>query len=221
MTYRSAAAEIRFILDQIVPLAPITATPRFAEATPEITDAILTEAARLCDEVIAPLNRGGDLNPARLENGVVRTSPGFAAALGQIADGGWVGLAADAEHGGLGLPQVLNMAVHDMMAGACLALQLCPLLTQGQIEALEHHASPELKALYLPKLNSGQWSGTMNLTEPQAGTDVGALRSKAEPLGDGTYAITGQKIFITWGDSDAFENVSHLVLARLPDGAAG
>ncbi|MGB5869187.1 MAG: acyl-CoA dehydrogenase [Albidovulum sp.] len=221
MTYRSAAAEIRFILDQIVPLAPITATPRFAEATPEITDAILTEAARLCDEVIAPLNRGGDMNPARLENGVVRTSPGFAAALGQIADGGWVGLAADAEHGGMGLPQVLNMAVHDMMAGACIALQLCPLLTQGQIEALEHHASPEIKALYLPKLNSGQWSGTMNLTEPQAGTDVGALRSKAEPLGDGTYAITGQKIFITWGDSDAFENVSHLVLARLPDGAAG
>ncbi len=221
MSYRSAVAEIRFILDRIVPLGPIAATTRFSEASPEMADAILNEAARLCDEVIAPLNRGGDQEPARLENGVVRSSPGFAAALRQIADGGWVGLAASPEHGGAGLPQVLNMAVHDMMAGACLALQLNPLLTQGQIEALEHHASPELQALYLPKLNAGTWSGTMNLTEPQAGSDVGALRAKAEPLGDGSYAVTGQKIFITWGDSDAAENVSHLVLARLPDGGAG
>ncbi len=221
MSYRSAVAEIRFILDQIVPLAPISATARFSEAGPDTADAILTEAARLCDAVIAPLNRGGDLTPTRLENGVVRSSPGFSGALRQIGDGGWVGLAASPEHGGMGLPQVLNMAVHDMMAGACLALQLNPLLTQGQIEALEQHASPELQALYLPKLNSGLWSGTMNLTEPQAGSDVGALRCKAEPLGDGTYAISGQKIFITWGDSDAHENVSHLVLARLPDGGAG
>jgi len=221
MTYRSALSEIRFILENIVPLAPISETERFAEATPDMAEAILTEAARLCDEVIAPLNRGGDINPARLENGVVRSSPGYADALRQMADGGWVGLAADPSHGGLGLPQLLNMSVHDMMAGACLALQLNPLLTQGQIEALEHHASDELKALYLPKLNSGEWSGTMNLTEPQAGSDVGALRTKAEPLDDGTYAVTGQKIFITWGDSDAHENVSHLVLARLPDGGAG
>ena len=221
MTYRSALSEIRFILDNIVPLAPISATERFAEATPDMAEAILTEAARLCDEAIAPLNRGGDLNPARLENGVVRSSPGYVDALRQMADGGWVGLAADPAHGGMGLPQLLNMSVHDMMAGACLALQLNPLLTQGQIEALEHHASDALKELYLPKLNSGEWSGTMNLTEPQAGSDVGALRTKAEPLDDGTYAVTGQKIFITWGDSDAHENVSHLVLARLPDGAAG
>ena len=221
MSYRSAVNEIRFILDQIVPLALIAATARFAEATPETTDAILTEAARLCDEVIAPLNRSGDLHPARLENGVLRSPPGYAEALRQFYGGGWVGLTASPEHGGMGLPQVLNMAVHDMMAGACLALQLNPLLTQGQIEALEHHASPELQALYLPKLNSGAWSGTMNLTEPQAGSDVGALRTRAEPLGDGTYAITGQKIFITWGDSDASENVSHLVLARLPGGGAG
>jgi alkylation response protein AidB-like acyl-CoA dehydrogenase len=221
MTYRSAVTEIRFILDKIVPLETIAATPRFGEATPEVADAILLEAARFCDEVVAPLNKAGDLHPARLENGVVRTPPGFGAALGAMAEGGWVGLTADPEHGGMGLPQVLNMAVHDMMAGACIALQLCPLLTQGQIEALEHHASPELQALYLPKLNSGKWSGTMNLTEPQAGTDVGALRTRAEPLGDGTYAITGQKIFITWGDNDTHENISHMVLARLPDGAPG
>ena len=221
MAYRSAQSDIRFILDHVVPLARIAATDRFAEATPETADAILTEAARLCDEVIAPLNPVGDKTPARLENGVVRTSPGYADALRQWGDGGWIGLAAGTEHGGMGLPQLLNMAVQDMMAGACLALQLNPLLTQGQIEALEAHASEDLKALYLPKLNSGEWSGTMNLTEPQAGSDVGALRTRAEPLGDGTYAITGQKIFITWGDNDCFANISHAVLARLPDGVAG
>ncbi|MGB3146132.1 MAG: acyl-CoA dehydrogenase [Paracoccaceae bacterium] len=221
MTYKSATGEIRFILDHIVPLQEISATDRFAEATADMANAILTEAARLCDDVFAPLNRGGDLTPARLENGVVRTSPGFADALHKLGEGGWIGLAASADHGGMGLPQLLNMAVQDMMAGANLALQLNPLLTQGQIEALEHHASDTLKSLYLPKLNSGEWSGTMNLTEPQAGTDVGALRTKAEPLGDGTYAISGQKIFITWGDNDVFANISHLVLARLPDGGAG
>ena len=221
MTYRSAQSDIRFILDHIVSLAEVAATARFAEATPDLADAILTEAARLCDEVIAPLNRAGDLHPARLENGIVRTSPGFADALKQWGAGGWIGLAAGVEHGGLGLPQLLNMAVQDMMAGACIALQLNPLLTQGQIEALEAHGSDAQKALYLPKLISGEWSGTMVLTEPQAGSDVGALRTKAEPLGDGSYAITGQKIFITWGDNDVFANISHAVLARLPDGDEG
>ncbi|MBS0564166.1 MAG: acyl-CoA dehydrogenase [Proteobacteria bacterium] len=221
MSYRAAQSDIRFILDHVVPLAPVAATARFAEATPETAGAVLAEAARLCDEVIAPLNRGADQTPARLENGVVRTSPGFADALRQWGEGGWIGLAAGREHGGMGLPQLLNMAVQDMMAGACLALQLNPLLTQGQIEALETHASDELKAMYLPRLISGEWSGTMCLTEPQAGSDVGALRTRAEPLGDGTYAITGQKIFITWGDNDCFANISHAVLARLPDGGPG
>ncbi|CAM5331900.1 acyl-CoA dehydrogenase [Frigidibacter albus] len=221
MPYRSPVGEFRFILDQVVPLAPVAATERFAEATGETVDAILTEAGRMCDEVLAPLQRNGDLHPARLENGVLRSSPGFAEGYAAIAEGGWVGLAAPQEFGGMGLPQALNMAVNDMMSGACLALQLNPLLTQGQIEALEHHASDELKALYLPKLISGEWSGTMNLTEPQAGSDVGAVRSKADPNGDGTYAITGQKIFIDWGDSDVTANVCHLVLARLPDAAPG
>src|SRR5690606_7819081 len=139
----------------------------------------------------------------------------------QIAEGGWVGVSAPLDHGGMGLPQALNMALHDMMSGACLALGLNPLLTQGQVEALDHHASAELKALYLPKLISGEWSGTMNLTEPQAGSDVGALRTRAEPNGDGTFAVTGQKIFISWGDCDMTENVCHLVLARLPGAPAG
>ena len=221
MPYRSPVGEFRFILDQVVPLAPVAATERFAEATGDTVDAILTEAGRMCDEVLAPLQRAGDLHPARLENGVLRSSPGFAEGYAAIAEGGWVGLAGPQEFGGMGLPQALNMAVNDMMSGACLALQLNPLLTQGQIEALEHHASEELKALYLPKLISGEWSGTMNLTEPQAGSDVGAVRSKAEPKGDGTYAVTGTKIFISWGDSDVTSNVCHLVLARLPDAAPG
>lgn len=221
MPYRAPVNDFRFILDHVVPLAPVSATERFAEATGETVEAILLEAGRMCDEVMAPLNRAADLHPARLENGVLRSTPGFKEGYAAIRDGGWVALAAPEEFGGMGLPQAINMAVNDMMSGACLALQLNPLLTQGQIEALEHHASDEIKALYLPKLISGEWSGTMNLTEPQAGTDVGALRTKAEPNGDGSYAITGQKIFISWGDSDLNENVCHLVLARLPDGAAG
>ena len=221
MAYRSPVADIRFILEKVVPLAPVAATERFAEATPETVEAVLTEAGKLCDEVMAPLLRAGDLHPARLENGVVRSSPGFREAYQQIAEGGWIAVAAPQDYGGMGLPQTICVAVNDMMSGANLALQLNPLLTQGQIEALEHHASEEIKALYIPKLISGEWSGTMNLTEPQAGSDVGALRSRAEPLGDGTYAITGQKIFISWGDSDVTENICHLVLARLPDAAPG
>ncbi|MBC7146104.1 MAG: acyl-CoA dehydrogenase [Thioclava marina] len=221
MSYRSPVNDIRFILDHVVPLAPVAETEMFAEATPDMVEAILTEGGKLCDEVIAPTNRDGDLTPTKLENGVVRSAPGFKEALQALAEGGWVGIAADPEYGGMGLPQAINVGFNDMLSGANLSLQLNPLLTQGQIEALEHHASDEIKALYLPKLISGEWSGTMNLTEPQAGSDVGALRTKAEPNGDGTYAITGQKIFITWGDSDVVSNVCHLVLARLPDAAPG
>ncbi|SDD96642.1 hypothetical protein SAMN05421538_103136 [Paracoccus isoporae] len=221
MAYRAPVDQIRFILNHVVPFAEVAGTERFSEATPDLVDAILTEAGRMSAEVLAPLNPAGDAHPARLENGVVRSSPGFDKGFRAIAEGGWIGLSADPDHGGAGLPQTLNMSVSEMMSGACLALQLNPLLTQGQIEALEHHASDEMKALYLPKLTSGEWSGTMNLTEPQAGSDVGALKTKAEPNGDGSYTITGQKIFITWGDSDVTENVCHAVLARLPDGAAG
>ncbi|MEO0761243.1 MAG: acyl-CoA dehydrogenase family protein, partial [Pseudomonadota bacterium] len=196
-------------------------TERFAEATPETRAAILEEAGRLAAEVIAPVNRGSDLHPPRLENGVVRTAPGFAEAYAALAEGGWVGITADPEHGGMGLPLSLGILVGEMVASACLSLSLCPLLSQGQIEALESHGSEALKALYLPPLVSGRWTGTMNLTEPQAGTDVGALRARAEPAGDGSYRVTGQKIWISWGDHDVAENVVHLVLARLPDAPAG
>ena len=220
MPYRAPVGEFRFLFDHVVNFADVTATDRFAEAG-EVTEAILTEAGRLCDTVMAPLQRVGDKTPARLENGIVRTSPGFAEGYAAIRDGGWVAISADPDYGGMGLPITLTSAVNDMMSGACLALQLNPLLTQGQIEALEHHASDEIKATYLPRLISGEWTGTMNLTEPQAGSDVGALRSKAEPNGDGSFAITGQKIYISWADNDFTANVCHLVLARLPDGGPG
>ncbi|WP_420859729.1 acyl-CoA dehydrogenase [Marivivens marinus] len=221
MPFRSPIDDYRFILNHVAGYGQVTATDRFAEAGEDMADAILTEAGRMCDEVLAPLQRNGDQQGAVLENGVVRTSPGFAEGYRAIAEGGWIGMAASPDHGGMGLPMALTTAVNDMMSGACLALQLNPLMSQGQIEALEHHASDEIKALYLPKMISGEWCGTMNLTEPQAGSDVGALRTKAEPNGDGTYAITGQKIFISWADNDFSENVCHLVLARLPDGVPG
>jgi alkylation response protein AidB-like acyl-CoA dehydrogenase len=221
MPYRAPVPDFLFCLDHVVGFDRVTATERFAEATPETVAALLTEAGRICEEVLAPLNRAGDLHPARLENGVVRTSPGFAEGWRTLAEAGFLGLSADPQHGGLGLPLTVTSAVNEMMAGACLSLQLAPLLSQGQIEALEHHASPELKALYLPRLISGEWNATMNLTEPQAGSDVGALTTKAEPAGDGTYAISGQKIYISWGASDFTSNTVHLVLARLPGAPKG
>jgi alkylation response protein AidB-like acyl-CoA dehydrogenase len=221
MTYRAPLDDFRFIFTHVADLGRVVATQRFAEATPDVTDAILSEAGKLCEDKLAPLQRVGDLHPARLENGTLRTTPGFAEAYGAIAEGGWVSIAASPAFGGMGLPMAVTTAVNEMMSGACLSLQLNPLMTQGQIEALEHHASDAIKALYLPKLVTGEWCGTMNLTEPQAGSDVGALTTKAVPNGDGSYAITGQKIYISWGDNDFSANVCHLVLARLPDGKPG
>ena len=221
MPYQAPVAEFQFILNHVVGLNRVTQTDRFAEATPDTVDAILTEAGRLCQDVIAPLNRNGDTDPARLENGVVRTSKGFADGYRAISEGGWVGISAPTDYGGMGLPLALTSAFNDMISAACLSLGLNPLLTQGQIEALEAHAQDWMKDLYLPKLISGEWTGTMNLTEPQAGSDVGALRTKAEPNGDGSFSITGQKIYISWGDHDFGGNICHAVLARLPDAAPG
>ncbi len=221
MPYRAAVEEFAFLFDHVVDFAAVQATELFGEATDDVTRAILGEAGKLCDEVIAPLQRPGDLHPAVVENGVVRTPPGYADGYTAIAEGGWIGMAADPAHGGMGLPMTLTSAVNEMMSGACLSLQVCPLMSQGQIEALSHHASDAIKALYLPKLISGEWTGTMNLTEPQAGSDVGALTSKAEDNGNGTYSISGQKIYISWGDNDFAQNVCHLVLARLPGAPSG
>ena len=221
MSYRAPIEDYEFLFRNVVGLSQVTDTARFEDASEDVVSAILREAGKMCEEVLAPLQRAGDLHPAVLENGVVRTSPGFADGWKAIADGGWVSIAADPAHGGMGLPMTVTTAVNEMMSSACLSLQLAPLMCQGQIEALEHHASDEIKALYLPKLISGEWTGTMNLTEPHAGSDVGALSTKADPQGDGTYKITGQKIYISWGDHDVADNICHLVLARLPDAPKG
>ena len=221
MPYQAPVQEYKFLFDHVVRFDQVANTARFKEATPDMVEAIMGEAGRMCQDVLAPLQSVGDTDPARLENGKVRTSAGFAEGYQAIADGGWVSMSASPEYGGMGLPMTITTAVNEMMAGACLSLQLNPLMTQGQIEALEHHASDAIKSLYLPKLISGKWCGTMNLTEPQAGSDVGALSAKAEDNGDGTYAVTGQKIYISWGDNDFSENICHLVLARLPGGAGG
>ncbi len=221
MPYQAPVSELQHLFENVVGIDRLSQTELFAEATSDLCAAILIEGAKMAEGVLAPLNKNGDLHPAYLENGVVRTSPGFADGYKAIAEGGWIGMGASLEHGGMGLPQTLTIAINEMMSSACLSLQLNPLMSQGQIEALEHHASDDLKDIYLPKLISGEWCGTMNLTEPQAGSDVGALRSRAESNGDGTYKVSGQKIFISWGDNDFAENICHLVLARLPDGANG
>ena len=179
MPYTAPVSEFTFLMEHVVGLPRVAGTERFAEATPDMVSAILTEAGRLADEVLAPLNRGGDLHPAHLENGVVRTSPGFADGYRAIAEGGYIGMSADPDYGGLGLPMVLTTAVNEMIGSACLSLQLNPLMTQGQIEALEHHASDDLKALYLPRLTtfrsfalpglpsaSGMYFGTRNRLMP-------------------------------------------------------
>ena len=176
MPYRSPVAEYKFVLAHVVGFEDVSSTETFAEATPDTVDAILTEVGKLAEDKLAPLNRNGDLYPAQLENGVIRTSKGFADGYAAIAEGGWIGLSAPADHGGMGLPLTLTCAVNDIFSGANMALGLNPLLTQGQIEALEHHAPDWMKELYLPKLISGEWNGTMNLTEPQAGCRAGDAR---------------------------------------------
>jgi alkylation response protein AidB-like acyl-CoA dehydrogenase len=193
----------------------------FPEADAETAWAVLEAAGEFAAGVIAPLNRAGDLVGARYENGRVTAAPGFADAYRQFADGGWNSLAADMDFGGQGLPKTLEIAVFEMIQAASLAFGLCPMLTQGAIEALSAHGTDRQKALYLPRLISGQWTGTMNLTEPQAGSDLAALTTRAEPDGEGGWRLTGQKIFITWGDHDAAENIVHLVLARLPGAPEG
>ena len=221
MGYRAPVSEIMFLLRFVLDYARVPATERFSEATEEISEAILTEAARLSEDILAPLGPEGDRQPAQLENGAVTCSPGFREGYRSIAGGGWIGISAPQEFGGMGLPVTLQMAVGETMSSACLSLALNPLMTQGQVMALVNHADDETRATYVPRLISGEWTGTMNLTEPQAGSDVGAIRCQARPTGDGSYAITGTKVFISWGDHDLADNICHLVLARLPGSEAG
>ncbi len=221
MAYRAPLDDYRQLLKHVVGYEAVADTQKYAEAGFETAEAILSEAAKVAQEMVAPLQRIGDLDPARLENGVVRTPKGFAEGYHAIAEGGWVAISAPEQYGGMDLPITLTTIVNEMISGACVSLNLTTLMSQGQIEALEHHASDAIKEMYIPKLISGEWCGTMNLTEPQAGSDVGALTTKAEENGDGTYAITGQKIYISGGDNDFASNICHLVLARLPGAPSG
>jgi alkylation response protein AidB-like acyl-CoA dehydrogenase len=221
VTYQAPIRDIRFALEAAADLKSVQDGGAFSDLDGDLLAAILDGAGQLAGETLAPLNALGDREGVALENGVVRAPPGFAEAYQAFVEGGWQGLGADPEHGGQGLPKGVTLAVHEMIHSANMAFGLAPMLTLGAIEALEAHGSAEQKDLYLSKIISGEWTGTMNLTEPQAGSDVGALTSKAIPNGDGTYAITGQKIYITWGEHDMAENIVHLVLARLPDAPTG
>ncbi|MGR4866648.1 acyl-CoA dehydrogenase [Caulobacter sp. LARHSG274] len=219
MTFRAPVRDLAFALRHVAGFERLA--DAFPEADADTVDAVLEAAGLFASEVLAPINRAGDLTGARLENGVVRTAPGFAEAYKAFAEGGWTSLAAAPEHGGQGLPKTLEIAVLEMVQAANMAFGLCPMLSLGAIEALAHHGSERQKRLYLPRLVSGEWTGTMNLTEPQAGSDLGALTTLATPDDDGGYTLSGQKIFITWGDHDVADNILHLVLARTPGAPAG
>ncbi|SON58328.1 Acyl-CoA dehydrogenase [Hartmannibacter diazotrophicus] len=220
--YRAPVEDARFLLSDVFDIARYSNLAGFSDATPDTIDAVLDAAARLCEDVIQPLNRIGDVEGCtRNEDGSVTTPTGFPDAYRQLAEGGWVGLSADPEIGGTGLPFVFTCLMNEFLSSANVAFCLYPSLTQGAITALAIHGNEEQKALYLPKLVEGTWTGTMNLTEPQAGTDLGLLRAKAVANGDGSYAISGTKIFISAGEHDLTENIVHLVLARIEGAPAG
>ena len=219
--YLAPLKDIRFVMQDLAGLDQVVSLPGCEEATPDVVDAILEEAAKFAGGVLSPLNHVGDKDGASWKDTVVTTSPGFKEAYRQFVDNGWNALGCDPEFGGQGLPRLLSTAVSEMWKASNHAFSLCPMLTQGAIEALMIAGSDEQKAAYLPNLVSGEWAGTMNLTEPSAGSDLAAVRSRAEPVGDGTYRIFGQKIFITYGEHDMTENIVHLVLARTPDAPEG
>ncbi len=219
--YRAPIKEMRFVMDEIAGFKELAGLPGYEEATPDLADAVLEEAARFTGEVLAPLNHIGDKQGCKLTSTGVTTPDGWKEAYAAFREAGWNGIASPAEFGGQGLPDTLGTAVKEMVCSANLSFSLGPLLTTGAVEALLTCASDELKAIYLDKMISGEWTGTMNLTEPQAGSDLALIRSRAEPQADGSYKVFGQKIFITYGDHDMTDNIVHLVLARLPDAPAG
>jgi alkylation response protein AidB-like acyl-CoA dehydrogenase len=219
--YIAPVKDMRFVIDEIAKLPEISRLPGYEEATPDVVDAILDEAAKFTGEVLAPLNRVGDKAGCTLGPAGVVTPPGWKEAYRAFCDAGWNGITSPVDYGGQGLPDALGIAVKEMVCSANLSFSLGPLLTTGAVEALLTCASDELKAIYLEKMISGEWTGTMNLTEPQAGSDLALIRSRAEPQADGSYKVFGQKIFITYGDHDMTDNIVHLVLARLPDAPAG
>ena len=221
--YQAPIADLIFNIHELAGMANIRRLPGFEEVTPDLIEAILEEAGKLGADVLAPLNKTGDQQGCVLENGVVRTPDGFKEAYRQFIDNGWNGMPFDADYGGQGLPWLLTSAVGEIVQSANMSFGLCPLLTQGAVELLTAHGSDGLKAIYLEKMVSGEWNGTMNLTEPGAGSDLASIRTKAIRDGD-NYRVSGTKIFITYGENDFTENIVHMVLARLddaPDGIKG
>jgi alkylation response protein AidB-like acyl-CoA dehydrogenase len=220
-TYVAPVKDMLFNMNELAGLQEITTLPGNEDVSLDLVEAILDEAGKFATEVVDPLNPVGDKQGNKWDNGVVTTADGFKQAYATFCETGWNGMPASTEFGGQGLPVTVSTAVLEMWKSASISFSLCQMLTLGAVEAIAHHATDELKATYLPNMVSGKWTGTMNLTEPQAGSDLAAIRSKAEPRGDGSYAITGTKIFITWGEHDMAENIIHLVLARLPDAPPG
>ena len=218
--YIAPLKEMNFVLNELVGLEKICANSKNEGASIDLVPSVLEEAGRLAHEVFSPLNRIGDLNPARVEDGKVIESPGFSEAYQQFVEGGWGSVACDPNYGGMGLPEAVDAACLEMWIGSNVSFSLCPTLTHGAINALKASATEEIKQRYLPKMITGEWTGTMNLTESQAGSDLSVIRTKAMPEGD-HYRIKGTKIFITWGDHQMTDNVVHLVLARLPDAPEG
>ena len=219
--YKAPLRDMRFVLHELNDSASLAALPGMGEMSPELVDSILEEAAKVAEGVLAPLNMSGDEEGCRLENGVVRTPRGFPEAYRAFREGGWTATACDPQDGGQNLPQSVNKMIEEMISSANMSFGMYPGLSLGAYHAIRHHASDELKRRYLPKLADGSWSGTMCLTEAQCGTDLGLIRTKAVPNGDGTYRVTGNKIFISAGEHDLTDNIVHLVLAKLPDAPSG
>ena len=219
--YKAPTNDMMFVLEHIANLSELASREGYEHADLETVDGVLGEAARFMEEQLVPLNQKGDQEGVVVKNGQIFHPDGFADAYERFVEAGWNGIALDESYGGGGMPWCVGLAVQEMMTAANMAFSLCPLLTQGAIDAISHHASETLQEIYLPKMISGEWSGTMNLTEPQAGSDVGALTSKALPGEDGTWLISGTKIFITYGEHELSENIIHLVLARTPDAPPG
>lgn len=220
-SYKAPLEDIRFILNEVIDAGSLASLPGYAEATADANDAILEAAAQVCEEALFPLNQSGDMEGCDFNNGKVTTPSGFKDAYKTFRESGWTGLSCKTEYGGQGLPILLNFVVDELVCSANMSFGMYPGLSHGAYNAIEKHASDALKKTYLPKMASGEWTGTMCLTEPQCGTDLGLVRTKADPQANGSYKITGTKIFISAGEHDLAENIIHLVLARLPDAPAG
>src|SRR6201996_7937169 len=219
--YNAPIRDMLFVMKELANIEHIATLPGFEDANLETAQAVLEESAKLCGEVLAPLNVEGDRNPSSWKDGAVTATPGFKEAFKQFGEGGWQGLQHPADFGGQGLPKLIGAACGEMINSANLSFALCPLLTDGAIEALLTAGTEAQKQTYVPKLISGEWTGTMNLTEPQAGSDLALVRTRAEPQGDGSFKLFGTKIFITWGEHDMAKNIAHLVLARTPGAPEG